>query len=50
MAAGTTPFGNLGMGGIANAFGVRAAVASFALTAFALAAVLGIGSSDVRRL
>jgi len=50
MASGATPFGNLGMGLTADRFGVQAAVASFALTAFALAAVLGIGSADVREL
>lgn len=50
MASGATPFGNLGMGATASFFGVQAAVASFALTAFALAAVLGIGSADVREL
>jgi MFS family permease len=50
MASGATPFGNLGMGLTADVFGVQAAVASFALGACALAAVLGIGSSDVRSL
>jgi MFS family permease len=50
MAAGTTPFGNLGMGVTADVVGVQAAVAGFALTAFALAAVLGIGSRYVRAL
>lgn len=50
MASGSTPFGNLGMGVTADRFGVQAAVASFALTAFALAAILGVGSADVREL
>jgi MFS family permease len=50
MAAGVTPFGNLGMGTLADAEGARTAVASFALTAFALAAILGIGSKRVRAL
>jgi MFS family permease len=50
MASGATPFGNLGMGATASVFSVQAAVASFALTACALAAVLGIGSADVREL
>jgi predicted MFS family arabinose efflux permease len=50
MATGTTPFGNLGMGALADGIGVQAAVASFALTALALATVLGIGSKLVREL
>ncbi len=50
MAAGSTPFGNLGIGLTADIFGVQAAVAGFALTALTLATVLGIGSADVRRL
>jgi predicted MFS family arabinose efflux permease len=50
MAAGVTPFGNLSMGALADAQGVRVAVASFAMTGFALAAVLGIGSRRVRAL
>ncbi len=50
MAGGFTPFGNLTMGVSADAFGVQAAVAAFALTGFAFAAVLGLGSARVRRL
>lgn len=50
MAAGVTPFGNLGMGALADSQGARTAVASFALTALALATVLGIGSKRVRAL
>lgn len=50
MAAGVTPFGNLGMGALADSQGPRTAVASFALTAFVLAAMLGIGSKRVRAL
>ena len=50
MAGGFTPFGNLAMGVSADAFGVQAAVAAFALTGFAFAAVLGLGSRRVRAL
>jgi MFS family permease len=50
MATGATPFGNLGMGALADGAGVRAAVASFALTGLALATVLGIGSKRMREL
>jgi MFS family permease len=50
MAGGFTPFGNLAMGTSADAFGVQAAVAAFALTGFAFAAVLGLGSRRVRAL
>ncbi len=50
MAGGFTPFGNLAMGASADAFGVQAAVAVFALTGFAFAAVLGLGSRRVRAL
>lgn len=50
MASGTTPFGNLAMGASADAFGVQAAVAAFALTALLLAASLGLASPRVRRL
>ena len=50
MAGGFTPFGNLAMGASADAFGVQAAVAVFALTGFAFAAVLGLGSKRVRAL
>jgi MFS family permease len=50
MAAGVTPFGNLGMGALADSQGPRTAVASFALAAFVLAAMLGIGSKRVRAL
>jgi MFS family permease len=50
MATGATPFGNLGMGALADGAGVRAAVASFALTGLAAATVLGIGSRRVREL
>lgn len=50
MAGGFTPFGNLAMGASADAFGVQAAVAVFALTGFAIAAVLGLGSKRVRAL
>lgn len=50
MAGGFTPFGNLAMGASADQFGVQAAVAVFAVTAFMIAAVLGLGSARVRRL
>lgn len=50
MAGGFTPFGNLAMGTSADAFGVQAAVAVFALTGFAFAAMLGLGSRRVRAL
>ncbi len=50
MAGGFTPFGNLAIGSSADAFGVQAAVAAFALTGFAFAAVLGLGSRRVRAL
>jgi MFS family permease len=50
MGSGATPFGNLGMGTTAHFLNVQTAVASFALTACAAAAVLGIGSADVREL
>lgn len=50
MASGVTPFGNLAMGGSADAFGVQAAVVAFALTGLVCATVLGIGSARVRRL
>lgn len=50
MASGVTPFGNLGMGTLANSQGAPTAVASFALAALALVTVLGIGSKRVREL
>jgi predicted MFS family arabinose efflux permease len=50
MATGATPFGNLGMGALADGTGVQTAVASFALTGLALATLLGIGSRRVREL
>lgn len=50
MAAGITPAGNLGLGALSSGVGVQAGVASFALTAFGLAALLGIGSKRVREL
>ncbi len=50
MASGFTTFSNLAMGTTADAFGVQGAVAAFALTGFALAAVLGLGSKRVRAL
>lgn len=50
MAAGSTPFGNLGLGLSADIFGVQAAVAGFAVTALTLVSVLGIGSARVRQL
>ena len=50
MAGGFTPFGSLAMGTSADAFGVQGAVAAFALTGFAFAAVLGLGSRRVRAL
>ncbi len=50
MASGFTPFGSLALGASADEFGVRSAVAVFAFTALLLAATLGIGSAQVRRL
>ena len=50
MAGGITPFGSLAMGSAADHFGVQRAVAAFAMTGFALAAVLGLGSRRVRGL
>jgi MFS transporter, DHA1 family, staphyloferrin A biosynthesis exporter len=50
MAGGLTPFGNLAMGASSDEFGVQSAVLVFALTGFAAAAFLGLGSARVRRL
>jgi predicted MFS family arabinose efflux permease len=50
MAAGLTPFGNLGMGAAAQGFGVPHTVAGFAATGLMLAALAGIASRKVRRL
>lgn len=50
MSNGLTPFGNLAMGATADAMGVQAAVAAFALTGFALAGYLGLGSKRIRDL
>ncbi len=50
MAGGFTPFGNLAMGSSASHFGVQPAVATFALIAFGLVVVLGLGSARIRRL
>lgn len=50
MAGGLTPFGSLAMGSAADVFGVREAVAAFAVAGFVLAAVVGLGSRRVREL
>lgn len=50
MASGVQPFGNLGMGLTADAFGVQTAVAVFAALGFASSLVLGLGSARIRRL
>ncbi len=50
MAGGFTPFGNLGMGASADAFGVQASVFAFALAGFVCAALLGLGSRRMRGL
>jgi MFS family permease len=50
MSGGLTPFGNLSMGLVVHGAGVQTAVAAFALTGFALAGYLGLGSARIRRL
>ncbi|MEX1254125.1 MAG: MFS transporter [Dehalococcoidia bacterium] len=50
MANGLSPFGSLALGAASARFGVQEAVVAFALTGFALAAYLGLGSARVRRL
>jgi MFS family permease len=50
MSNGLTPFGSLTMGAMADATGVQAAVAAFALTGFVLAGYLGLGSERIREL
>jgi MFS family permease len=50
MANGLTPFGSLALGASADRFGVQQSIAAFAITAFVLAAYLGLGSRRVRRL
>lgn len=50
MSNGLTPFGNLAMGTAADHLGVQTAVVAFALTGFALAGYLGLGSARIRRL
>ncbi len=50
MSGGLTPFGNLALGTAADHLGVQTAVAAFALTGFALAGYLGLGSARIRRL
>jgi MFS family permease len=50
MAAGLTPFGNLGMGVAAQQFGAPHSVASFAVVGLALAVVTGIASRKIRQL
>lgn len=50
MAGGLTPFGSLAMGSAADAFGVREAVAAFAIAGFVSAAWVGLGSRRIREL
>jgi MFS family permease len=50
MSNGLTPFGNLAMGATADATGVQAAVAAFALAGFVLVGYLGLGSARIRGL
>jgi MFS family permease len=50
MANGLTPFGAFAMGSVADGVGVQWAVASFAMTGFVFAAIVGLGSARIRRL